>query len=155
MGLFDFLFKEDSTKKEYERILQECDQALALDEKDPNLWNKKCLVLRELGLRKDAIEAGEIAVQLAPNDPDVWDSLRLCYAGDWNKEKADECQKHVSDLIKQQDPRVYGKKCKSCGKDELENIRCIPCGGDNYFCPDCYRDHYQWKHWKPRIKDYY
>jgi len=156
MGLFDLLNKEDPEKKLYERILQECDQALALNEKDPDLWNKKCLVLRELGLRKDAIEAGEIAVQLAPNDPDVWDSLRLCYAGDWNKEKADECQKHVSDLLKQkkdaESQRLMqegsGKECCRCGVYVRENIRCVSCG--SYFCPDCYRDH-QSMHSKPRI----
>ena len=71
MGLFDLLIKEDPEKKLYERILQEYNQALALSDKDPDLWNKKCLVLNKLGRQEEAIGAGKIGVQLAPNDPDL------------------------------------------------------------------------------------
>ena len=97
MGLVDALFKETSPKKESARIcaLPECNQALARNDKDPRLWNKRCRILMELGWRKEAIKAGKTAVELAPDDPDVWETLQDAYRGCNDREKADECQKNV------------------------------------------------------------
>lgn len=155
MGLFDFIFKNrgDYVKEEHERILRDCNQALALNDKNPDLWNTKCLVLIQLGSHKEAIEAGKIAVQLAPNDPEFWDTLRSAYSIDGNQQKVDECQKNASELIqqkkeaekqriKQEDSR---KECWRCRVHASEIIQCGPCG--RYFCPDCWRDH-QWVHGK-------
>jgi len=155
MGLFDFIFRtpRDCVKEEHERILRDCNQALAQNDKNPDLWNTKCLVLIQLGNYKEAIEAGKIAVQLAPNDPEFWDSLRTAYNFEGNQQKANECQKNVSDLLKQkkeaESQRIKTedsrKECWRCRAYTSEIIQCGPCG--NYFCLDCWRDH-QWVHGK-------
>ncbi|MDP3396403.1 MAG: tetratricopeptide repeat protein [Methanoregula sp.] len=166
MGLFDFLFKRnrdpihnDPVKEEYERALYRYNQALAINDTDPNIWDKKCFVLIQLGRFEEAIDAGKIGVQLAPNDPELWDTLHDAYISSNNLEKADECWKNVLNLIKQKrgtdsqgslenpsrgrkGPR---KKCNCCGINVSEIIQCGPCG--RYFCPDCWRDH-QWVHGK-------
>jgi tetratricopeptide (TPR) repeat protein len=162
MGLFDFLFKVDETKKEYTRILQECDQALALNDKNPDLWKHKCYVLLILGRPQEAIEAGKIAVELAPNDSNMWEALSQSYSHGGEPQKVDECQKKAADLIEQKKEadrqrlkeEGSSKECCRCGVYVKENVRCIPCGGD-YFCPNCFREHEKWAHWKPRIQDYY
>ena len=102
MGVVDFLFKEDSPQKEYDRIcaLPECNQALARNDKDPYLWNKRCHILMELGWGKEAIKAGKTAVELEPDDPDLWETLHDAYSGCNDREKADECQKNVVSVKK-------------------------------------------------------
>lgn len=124
------------------------------------------LVLTKLGRYKEAIDSGKTGVQLAPNDPELWDTLRDAYLHNKNHEKADECRKHVLDLIKQKKEtesqrssisrppiespyRVMkdsGKECYYCGVHVSEIIQCGPCG--RHFCPDCWRDH-QKVHGKP------
>jgi len=102
MRVDGFLFKEDSAKIEYERIcaLPECNQALARNNKDPRIWNKKCRILLELGWHKEAIKAGKTAVELAPNNPDFWVTLYEVYRRCNDRENSDKCQKNVIRLKK-------------------------------------------------------
>ena len=86
--------------KEYEKALNAYDQALINNDKNPDIWNNKCFVLIKLGRCNEAITAGNIAVQLKPNDPELWDTLRDAYIACNNQEKADECQKNVLRLKK-------------------------------------------------------
>jgi tetratricopeptide (TPR) repeat protein len=155
MGLFDFLFKifgGDAVEEENERILRDCDQALSLNDKDPYLWNKKCLVLIKLSRSLEAIEAGKIAVQLAPNDPELWDTYSSAYKHHGCPKAAEHYQNIASDLKRgkkeaesQRLKSIGCKKCWSCGEYVWEIIKCGPCGG--YYCPDCWREH-QWSHGK-------
>jgi tetratricopeptide (TPR) repeat protein len=87
-----------SDSKEYEKALMAYDQALTFNDKDQDIWNNKSYVLTKLGKCDEAINAGNIAVKLAPNDPVLWKTLRDAYIGCNNQEKADECQKNVLKL---------------------------------------------------------
>jgi len=70
--------------KEYEKALNAYDQALINNDKNPDIWNNKCFVLIKLGRCNEAIIAGNNAVKLKPNDPELWDTLR----------QAEKCQKN-------------------------------------------------------------
>ena len=56
--------------------------------------------MTKLGKCDEAINAGNIAVELAPNDPVLWETLRDAYIGCNDQEKADECQKNILRLKK-------------------------------------------------------
>ena len=51
------------------------------NDKNPDIWNNKCFVLIKLGRCNEAIIAGNKAVQLKPNDPELWDTLHDAYIG--------------------------------------------------------------------------
>lgn len=161
MGLFDFLLKIFGSPVigEYERVLQQYNQALAINDTDPDIWDKKCFVLIQLGRYEEAIEAGKKGVSLAPDNPEIWDTLFNASKLGKNRELADECRKRVSILIKQKREaegqriseipkkvmRDSRKKCYYCGQNVSEIIQCGPCG--RYFCHECWKEH-QWIHGK-------
>jgi tetratricopeptide (TPR) repeat protein len=154
MGLFDFLSKifKDPVEEENERILQDCNKALELNNKDPYLWNKKCLILIKLSKSLEAVEAGKIAVQLAPNDPELWNAFSSAYKLHGCPIAAERCQNIILDLKRKKKEEesqrlksIGCKKCCSCGYYVMEIIKCGPCEG--YFCPICWEKH-QWSHGK-------
>jgi predicted Zn-dependent protease len=99
MRVDGFLFQEDSAKKDYERIcaLPECNQALARNDKDPHLWNKRCRILIALEWYNEAIKAGKTAVELAPDDPEVWETLYEAYRRCNDREHGDPVKKMESE----------------------------------------------------------
>ena len=67
----------DFTKtKEYEKALAAYNQAITNNNKDANTWNNKSYVLTKLRRYDEAIEAGRVAVRLAPNDAEIRDTLQ-------------------------------------------------------------------------------
>jgi tetratricopeptide (TPR) repeat protein len=100
-GNFDYNKGVEFTEsKEYEKALNAYDQALLLNDKNPDIWNNKSVVLTKLGRCNEAIIAGNKAVQLKPNDPELWDTLYDAYITCNNQEKADECRKNIIRLRK-------------------------------------------------------
>lgn len=87
-----------SDSKEYEKALDAYNHALAINDKDPDIWCNKCSVLIKLKRYEDAIKAGNIGVELAPNDLQIWDNLRDAYIGNKNNEMANECLIKIYDL---------------------------------------------------------
>jgi len=65
-----------SESGDYEKALAAYNQALPFTDKNPNIWNNKCYVLTKLGRYDEAIDAGKVAVQLAPNDAEIRDTLQ-------------------------------------------------------------------------------
>jgi tetratricopeptide (TPR) repeat protein len=61
---------------EYEKALAAYDKALTFNDKNADIWNNKSCVLIELGRYNEAIEAAKTAVQLAPNDTEIRDTLQ-------------------------------------------------------------------------------
>ena len=53
---------------EYENALNSFEMAISLDEKDPDLWNMKGIVLRSLGRYNDAIECFNKSLEIDPRD---------------------------------------------------------------------------------------
>ena len=87
---------EFSESNKYENALQAYNQALVFGDKDPDIWNNKCYVLFKLGWYEEAINAGKIGVNLAPNDHVIWENLRNAYLANNNPEKAAECNNKIS-----------------------------------------------------------
>lgn len=157
MGWFDFLFRShenpvnngDPVKEEYERALHRYNQELVINDKDSNIWDKKCFVLIQLGRYEEAVDAGKTGVQLTPNEPELWDTLHRASVLSKNQEMAEECRKILLNLTKQKKPtrkiQESRKRCNLCNVKVREIIQCGPCG--RYFCPDCWREH-QWVHGK-------
>lgn len=55
----------------YEDALSYFDQALVLDSKDPDLWNKKGVALRSLGRYEEAIECFNKSLSIEARDLDA------------------------------------------------------------------------------------
>ena len=55
---------------QYENALNSFEMAISLDEKDPDLWNMKGIVLRSLGRYNDAIECFNKSLEIDPRDKD-------------------------------------------------------------------------------------
>ena len=53
---------------QYENALNSFEMAISLDEKDPDLWNMKGVVLRSLGRYNDAIECFNKSLEIDPRD---------------------------------------------------------------------------------------
>ena len=53
---------------QYENALNSFEMAISLDEKDPDLWNMKGIVLRSLGRYNDAIECFNKSLEIDPRD---------------------------------------------------------------------------------------
>jgi tetratricopeptide (TPR) repeat protein len=87
---------EFSESNDYKKALIAYNQALVFGDKDPDIWNNKCYVLFKLGWYEEAINAGKIGVNLAPNDPVIWENLRNAYLANNNPEKAAECNNKIS-----------------------------------------------------------
>jgi tetratricopeptide (TPR) repeat protein len=66
--------------KKYENALAAYNQALTFNDKDADIWNNKSFVLIHLGRYDEAIEVGKVAVQLAPNDAEIRDTLQTALA---------------------------------------------------------------------------
>jgi len=109
---------EFSESHEYERSLNAYNQALAIDDKDPDSWNNKSYVLIKLGRYEEAIIAGMIGVNFAPNDPLIWNTLRDAYLANNNPEKAAECNNKISNLPTRPPEKIppsdYGKNIRIC-----------------------------------------
>ena len=69
-----------SKTKQYEKALAAYNQAINNDDKDADTWNNKSFVLTKLGRYDEAIEAGKVALQLAPNDAEIKDTLQTALA---------------------------------------------------------------------------
>lgn len=89
---------ELSESREYKKALDAYNQALDIDDKDPDIWNNMCYVLIKLGWYEQAINSGTVGVNLAPNDPVIWDTLRNAYLANNNPEKAAECSNKINNI---------------------------------------------------------
>jgi tetratricopeptide (TPR) repeat protein len=76
---------ELSALNEYEKSLNAYNKALTFNDKDPDTWNNKSYVLIRLKKYDEAIKAGRIAVDLAPNDPEIQDTLNEAYKASKNQ----------------------------------------------------------------------
>jgi len=79
-----------SSLNEYEKALDAYNTALTFNDKNADVWNNKSYVLIKLGKYDDAIKACKIAVELAPNDPEIQDTLKEAYNAK-NNQKCDHC----------------------------------------------------------------
>jgi len=84
-----------SDAHEYEKALMAYDQALTFDDKDPSIWINRCYILNQLNRFDEAVNAGNMAIQLSPQNYKAWDNLCDAYNGNKNREKADECKKNM------------------------------------------------------------
>ena len=62
------LGKEQLDSGNYDNALNFFEQAISLDQKDPDLWNLKGIALRSLGRYNEAIECFNKSLEIDPRD---------------------------------------------------------------------------------------
>lgn len=110
-----------SNAQDYKSAISSYNQALAIDDKDPDIWNNMCFALLKQGWYEQAISAGTVGTNLAPDDPVIWENLRDAYYANNEPAKASECQNKISSL-------KNGPSGNSVTSDNSGKTICVCCG---------------------------
>ena len=62
--------KKQLDDEQYENALNSFEQAISLNQNDPDLWNLKGITLRSLGRYNEAIECFNKSLEIDPRDKD-------------------------------------------------------------------------------------